>query len=370
MGSSTPPPHYFSPSPGTPSRPATSCGSTCPTCRSRCAPTGACSPPSRVDPAPSSCCSRRRAPPATGDLLDLGCGYGPIALTLARRAPDATVWAVDVNERALDLRARPTPAAAGLANVRAADARRGARRRALRRALVEPADPDRQARPPRAARHAGSPGWRPAATAAAGGAEAPGRRLAARWLARAGLGRRAPRQPRWPTGCSTSGRKRTATERPDDPAARLHRPQAPAPRAGGAGPPGGSACCSTTCSRRSTSASSCAPRPRCRVEHLWLVGDTASPTNAKTAKTALGSQRYLDWTWHDTAADAVAAARADGYRIVGVELADDAVPLPELAVDGPVVPGDRPRGPGAVPGLAGRCATPWRSSPSWAGSAR
>lgn len=73
-----------------------------------------------------------------------------------------------------------------------------------------------------------------------------------------------------------------------------------------------------------------------KVEHLWLVGDTASPTNAKTAKTALGSQRYLDWTWHDTAADAVAAAREDGWRIVGVELAEDAVPLPDLAVDRPV----------------------------------
>jgi 16S rRNA (guanine1207-N2)-methyltransferase len=34
------------------------------------------------------------------DLLDLGCGYGPIALTLALRAPDARVWAIDVNERA------------------------------------------------------------------------------------------------------------------------------------------------------------------------------------------------------------------------------------------------------------------------------
>ncbi|HWL60943.1 MAG TPA: methyltransferase [Microbacteriaceae bacterium] len=42
-------------------------------------------------------------PPATGHLLDLGCGWGPIALDLARRSPEATVWAVDVNERALDL---------------------------------------------------------------------------------------------------------------------------------------------------------------------------------------------------------------------------------------------------------------------------
>lgn len=51
--------------------------------------------------------------------LDLGCGYGPIALTLARRAPDATVWAVDVNRRARDLTAANAEAA-GLTNVRVA----------------------------------------------------------------------------------------------------------------------------------------------------------------------------------------------------------------------------------------------------------
>jgi 16S rRNA (guanine1207-N2)-methyltransferase len=56
-------------------------------------------------------------PPPSGDLLDLGAGYGPIALTLAARAPGATVWAVDVNERALELCAR-NAARAGLANVR------------------------------------------------------------------------------------------------------------------------------------------------------------------------------------------------------------------------------------------------------------
>lgn len=41
--------------------------------------------------------------PATGHLLDLGCGAGPIALALAIRAPTATVWALDVNERARQL---------------------------------------------------------------------------------------------------------------------------------------------------------------------------------------------------------------------------------------------------------------------------
>ncbi|MFC7432779.1 MULTISPECIES: class I SAM-dependent methyltransferase [unclassified Agrococcus] len=42
-------------------------------------------------------------PPQSGDLLDLGAGWGPIALSLALRAPDARVWAVDVNPRAVDL---------------------------------------------------------------------------------------------------------------------------------------------------------------------------------------------------------------------------------------------------------------------------
>ena len=45
-------------------------------------------------------------PPATGDLLDLGCGWGPLALALGLHAPKATVWAVDVNDRALELTAR------------------------------------------------------------------------------------------------------------------------------------------------------------------------------------------------------------------------------------------------------------------------
>jgi len=58
------------------------------------------------------------APPATGDLLDLGAGWGPIALTLAMRSPEATVWAVDVNERALDL-TRRNAARLGLQNVNA-----------------------------------------------------------------------------------------------------------------------------------------------------------------------------------------------------------------------------------------------------------
>jgi 16S rRNA (guanine1207-N2)-methyltransferase len=38
-----------------------------------------------------------------GDLVDLGAGYGPIALTLALRYEQRTIWAVEPNERARDL---------------------------------------------------------------------------------------------------------------------------------------------------------------------------------------------------------------------------------------------------------------------------
>lgn len=58
-------------------------------------------------------------PPASGDLLDLGCGAGPIALTLALRSPAATVWAVDVNERARELTAA-NAARNSITNVRVA----------------------------------------------------------------------------------------------------------------------------------------------------------------------------------------------------------------------------------------------------------
>ena len=49
---------------------------------------------------------RSVGPIPSGEIADVGCGYGAIAITLALRNPDARVWAVDVNRRALDLCAR------------------------------------------------------------------------------------------------------------------------------------------------------------------------------------------------------------------------------------------------------------------------
>jgi 16S rRNA (guanine1207-N2)-methyltransferase len=50
---------------------------------------------------------RQADPPTVGErFLDLGCGYGVVACALALARPQARVWAVDVNERALDLTRR------------------------------------------------------------------------------------------------------------------------------------------------------------------------------------------------------------------------------------------------------------------------
>lgn len=70
----------------------------------------------QLDPGTRLLLRQAPVPRIGGDLLDLGCGYGPIALTLATRHPDVTVWAVDVNERALELVTR-NASAARLGNV-------------------------------------------------------------------------------------------------------------------------------------------------------------------------------------------------------------------------------------------------------------
>ena len=45
-------------------------------------------------------------PEAEGDVLDVGCGYGPIGLSIAASFPNRKIHMVDVNERALLLSAK------------------------------------------------------------------------------------------------------------------------------------------------------------------------------------------------------------------------------------------------------------------------
>jgi 16S rRNA (guanine1207-N2)-methyltransferase len=68
----------------------------------------------RLDPGTGVLLRKAPLPGARGGTyLDLGCGYGPITCVLADTSPDARVYALDVNQRALDL-VRRNATAAGL----------------------------------------------------------------------------------------------------------------------------------------------------------------------------------------------------------------------------------------------------------------
>lgn len=60
---------------------------------------------------------RFELPSVEGNILDVGCGYGPIGLSIAKSFPERTVHMMDVNDRAMDL-ARKNAELNGVQNVR------------------------------------------------------------------------------------------------------------------------------------------------------------------------------------------------------------------------------------------------------------
>ena len=67
-----------------------------------------------------------------------------------------------------------------------------------------------------------------------------------------------------------------------------------------------------------------------RVEHLWFTASATPPTAPGVGKTALGTERYLTWSIGGTGEECAAVIKSAGWRLVGLELADDARPLHEL----------------------------------------
>ncbi|MFQ5556761.1 MAG: class I SAM-dependent methyltransferase [Acidimicrobiales bacterium] len=110
--------HYFDPEPGTTSRRRTVVVSL-PDRHLRMASDRGVFSADRLDPGTKLLLLE--APPLAHEsaVLDLGCGWGAIACVVAQRAPDATVWAIDVNRRALHL-TEHNAAALGLTNVNVA----------------------------------------------------------------------------------------------------------------------------------------------------------------------------------------------------------------------------------------------------------
>lgn len=75
----------------------------------------------QVDSGTSVLIAEAARPGEASTVLDLGCGYGPLACAVATRSSAAVVWAIDVNERALGLCAA-NAARLGLANIKAVKA--------------------------------------------------------------------------------------------------------------------------------------------------------------------------------------------------------------------------------------------------------
>lgn len=71
------------------------------------------------------------------------------------------------------------------------------------------------------------------------------------------------------------------------------------------------------------------------VDRIWMVGSSDASEN-KVQKTALGSQRFVTTIACDSIADAMAAGRDAGFRLVGVELARESTPMFDLDLSGDV----------------------------------
>ncbi len=94
--------HYFSASPGGKSRPGT-VGLRVGDLDVELATDRGVFSPDELDFGTRYLLAEAPRPPLHGPSLDLGCGYGPIAVALGRWAPQAPLWAIDVNLRALEL---------------------------------------------------------------------------------------------------------------------------------------------------------------------------------------------------------------------------------------------------------------------------
>lgn len=82
------------------------------------------------------------------------------------------------------------------------------------------------------------------------------------------------------------------------------------------------------------------------ADKLYACGSTPELNSSGVQKAAMGTDRYLETARFATVAEAVKQAHADGYRVVALELADEAVPLfaAELDADVCLLVGHEDRG--------------------------
>ncbi len=69
------------------------------------------------------------------------------------------------------------------------------------------------------------------------------------------------------------------------------------------------------------------------VEAFWLCGITAVPPNKEIHKTALGAELSVEWKYFPTTCEAVERLSEEGYRIIGVEQAENSVHPVDLPLE-------------------------------------
>lgn len=73
------------------------------------------------------------------------------------------------------------------------------------------------------------------------------------------------------------------------------------------------------------------------VAHLHLAGGSPVPPDPKIRRTARSTERHVPWSYAVDPLATVAALKADGWRIVSLELSTRSIALDDLAV----APGER-----------------------------
>ena len=66
------------------------------------------------------------------------------------------------------------------------------------------------------------------------------------------------------------------------------------------------------------------------VEQVCLCGITAHPPHREIEKTALGATQSVNWTYYVDPVEAIEKLRADGYRIIAIEQAENSTMLHEF----------------------------------------
>ncbi|MDO6517523.1 RNA methyltransferase [Zobellia uliginosa] len=69
------------------------------------------------------------------------------------------------------------------------------------------------------------------------------------------------------------------------------------------------------------------------IEKIFLCGITARPPHKDIRKTALGATESVDWAYEENTVKLVEALKADGYTVLAIEQAENAVMLNALEID-------------------------------------